>query len=295
MSNGIECFDGPCIPDMKFACGNCPIKPRHKPKMFYGMIGGTGTDKKLNDGYIPYIIVSAASMWTGKKFKRWTPPKHDLKFIDSGGFSFFSKWGEYPFDLETYLALADRENPDFLATRDYPCEPKALLGKSIRERIDAGLRNATNCLSHDKYPWVTVIQGYRLEHYQYSCEQIKDLGLQTQLMAAGSLCVRKRDAEVRRILRLVRRNFPNQRLHGFGIDLRFLRDNYIRENLWSCDTQAWQFGDYLVDGKHYHLPASEAHKLTRFKEYKAQVDQLLGILDGVSKLMTGSEGEKNVA
>lgn len=256
----------------------------HKPKMFYGMIGGTGTDKKLNDGYVPYIIVSAASMWTGKKFKRWIPPSHEMKFIDSGGFSFFSKWGEYPFDLSAYLELADRENPQFLATRDYPCEPDALGGNTIRERINAGLANAIECQEHDRYPWVQVIQGYGLQDYQYCCERIKDLGLRTPLMAIGSLCIRKKVAEVRRILRVIRRAFPNQNLHGFGIDLRFLRDPYIREMLWSCDTQAWQFGDYLVDGKRYHLPACEAHKLVRFKQYKSQVDELLSILDGVPKL-----------
>jgi hypothetical protein len=256
-------------------------------KMFYGMIGGTGTDHKLGNGYVENICCSAASMWTGKKFKRWTPPNHKLMFIDSGGFSFFYKSGDYPFSTEQYVELAETYKPDYLAVRDYPCEPDTarVAGlKTNKERIDATIRNTLECLKFKHLPWVAVVQGYKLSEYQYSCDQMKEYNIETPLIAIGSLCVRKKVADARRIIRVVQKNFPLARLHGFGIDFRFLHDPYIVTTLWSSDTQAWQFNNFGHGPAEYHLPTCEREKLLNFRDYQVQVDELLDRFEKNSKV-----------
>ena len=251
-------------------------------RVFYGMIGGVGTDRKVGGGYVENICCSAASMWTGKKFKRWQPPKHSLMFIDSGGYSFFQRKGDYPFSCADYVEMTKQHSPDFVAVRDYPCEPDIKRSSTLRtniQRIDATIENTIKCREFSDVPWVSIVQGYKLSEYQYCCDQIKAHGLETPLMAIGSLCVRKRTADSRRIIRLVRSNFSKARLHGFGIDFRFLKDIYIAQTLWSSDTQAWQFG-YPSS----YFPKNQAQALKNYESYSKAIDRLLTRYQANSKI-----------
>ena len=125
-----------------------------------------------------------------------------------------------------------------------------------------------------------VIQGYRVEEYLYSIDRIKEQGLLTDLMAIGSLCVRKKISEVRKIILLIRKNLPSRvKLHGFGVDLRFLRDPAIFNALYSTDTAAWKWNnrahwepDWQPKG---YMPKTEFDKLKNFEKYKAKVEALL--------------------
>jgi len=122
-----------------------------------------------------------------------------------------------------------------------------------------------------------VVQGYRQDEYQYCCDRIKDEGLETEHLAIGTLCCRKKINEARRIIRLVHREFPNAKLHGFGIDLRFLKDPIIRTCLWSSDTQAWKWNgpETMQKNSGYFKPSSEAIKLENFTTYSKRVDDIL--------------------
>jgi len=99
---------------------------------------------------------------------------------------------------------------------------------------------------------------------------MKNHGIETPLIAIGSLCVRKKILDTKRVIHLAQRNFPNARLHGFGIDLRFLKDDYIASALWSADTQAWQFGN-----PSRYFPRSEAEALENYFTYSNAVDRIL--------------------
>lgn len=246
-------------------------------KMFYGC-EGSGTDKKMGDGFVSEILISAASLWNGKKFKNFKPPRYNELFLDSGGFSFFYKAGDYPFSLQEYSELARKLNAEYVAIRDYPCEPdvKRIEGKTTnKERIDATINNAKECMKIQDINWVMVVQGYNESEYQYCCDRIKEEGLETPLMAIGSLCVRKKTREARGIISRVRRNFPDNGLHGFGIDLKFIKDNVIKASLYSADTQAWKWNNRNQDPHRGILPKSEADKLENYKFYKKKIDRLI--------------------
>ena len=81
---------------------------------------------------VPNIMLSAGSVWDTKK--NWNLSRTRLPeviqrvIVDSGGFAFFSRWGDYPFSLEKYLELVyhikDKHPLYRVATLDYPCEPE---------------------------------------------------------------------------------------------------------------------------------------------------------------------------
>lgn len=245
-------------------------------KMFYGN-EGSGTDKRMGDGYVQCILISAASLWNGKRFKKFNPAQHEDLFLDSGGFSFFYKSGDYPFTLDQYVELARKLEASYVAIWDYPCEPDVVRTEGKRsniERIDATIENAKECLKVKDLNWVMVVQGYKPSEYQYCCDRIKEEGLQTPLIAIGSLCVRKKIRQAREIISLVRRNFPDNDLHGFGIDLKFLKDTVILGSLYSADTQAWKWNNRNQDPHRGILPKSQKDKLENYKFYKKKIDRV---------------------
>jgi tRNA-guanine family transglycosylase len=242
--------------------------------VFYGC-EGSGSDKKMGGGRVDHILISASVLWRGNKFKNFFPPEHDVLFLDSGGYSFFNRVGDYPFSVSHYVELAKKLDANFVSVLDYPCEPDVLRDSGLStniERIERTIRNAKECMKHNDINWVMVIQGYELSEYQYCCDRVKDEGLETDVIAIGSLCVRKKVSDARKIISLVRRNFPHARLHGFGVDLKFLRDVKIRSMLWSTDTQAWR---WCNNGK-YHFPMTEQEKLDNFNRYRLKVESIMG-------------------
>ena len=63
-------------------------------KVFFAL-DGSNTDEKLD---YPYFLISGATLWNGKRFRdmRANPYMREL-FLDSGGFSFFYRSGDYEF------------------------------------------------------------------------------------------------------------------------------------------------------------------------------------------------------
>lgn len=255
-------------------------------KLFYGL-ECTSTDRKM--GYCENVCISIASVYAmgGGKFRKLVPPVHERLLMDSGGFSFFQKYDEYPFDTRTYVDYAMQYDPFMLAVRDYPCEPGIArnLRATNKERIDATIENAKECLTFDA-PWMMVVQGYHQDEYRYCCQRIRDEGLETEHLAIGTLCCRKKINEARRIITLIRREFPSAKLHGFGIDLRFLRDPIIRNSLWSSDTQAWKWNgpETMQLDSGYFKPSCQAIKLENFKTYQDRVNRVLAADDGRTDL-----------
>jgi hypothetical protein len=248
-------------------------------KFFYGC-DGSGADRKMLGGYVPYVLISACRLWAGKKFRSWVGPRRDELFLDSGGFSFFSHYQEYPFSIEQYVELARRENATYIATLDYPCEPLVFRadGDDNYKRIERSVKNAAKCLdSCSDLNWVTVIQGYSLSEYRYCVQRLKDEDLLTDIMAVGSLCVRKKSSEVRRVLSTIAKLLPGTRLHGFGIDMRMLRDPVIRRLLYSTDSLAWHFKSKEfrdADFKCFRCP-TEADKLHNLEIYAEKIQKLI--------------------
>lgn len=224
----------------------------------------------------PYILISAAPLWYGKKFRRIKlKSKYEELFLDSGGFSFFYRSGDYPFSIEDYVELARYLNADYVAIMDYPCEPDVVriegLASNI-ERIEAIITNAHKLMKYEDVNWVMVLQGYLIEEYMYAVERIKEEGLTTDLIAIGSLCLRKKRSKIYEVIKVAR--YLNTKLHGFGIDIRALRYLPIFASLYSVDTGAWRFSSIRSKGKQMY-PLTREEKLLNLKRYREIVDNLL--------------------
>ena len=158
-------------------------------RFYYGMTGG-GTDRRIGGGHVPYIMISAATLWNPKmyKFRNYRPPSYDGFFLDSAGFTVQARWGKYPFTLEQYVDLAARLNVDHAATLDYPCEPKVNreVHATNEDRIRETVMNADRALrTYRLIPWVPVIQGYTAGEYHDCIGMLEAVGAVRPFMAVG--------------------------------------------------------------------------------------------------------------
>jgi hypothetical protein len=251
-------------------------------RMYYGL-EGTVTDRTLGGGYVPNILVSATVLWRGWKvakndqqgtFRSIRPPAHESLYLDSGGYAFFHRHGDYPYTLDQYAALAVAYGADFVSTMDYPCEVGVKRPERLRtnvDRIRRTVENASTAMERfPKLPWVPVVQGFAPQEYEASADLIVDAGLERPVMAIGTLCARKSADEAWAIIRTVARKLPGVKLHGFGIDMRFLRDRRIRSTLWSADTSAWKFNP--PSGRMF--PRND-EKAATFTKYSARIDDII--------------------
>ena len=198
---------------------------------------------------VPNIMISAGPSWLNGKWHNWNGLSPERLFIDSGGFSFFKKWGEYPFDLETYLSfiynLKEQYPLELCAVMDYPCEIEANRTKlkTNKDRIEATVRNAVECIDADpNLPWIPVIQGFSLEEYLHCVDLYEQVGIRLDYIAVGSVCARKGNLHsIRRILTKIR-DRTKARLHSFGLSLTYLKDSQIHNAVYSSDSAAWNWG-----------------------------------------------------
>jgi hypothetical protein len=247
--------------------------------MYYGLDWVGAVNRRLGGGHVPYVLISASVLWnsTRKRFQKFHGPTRRSLFVDSGGFGFHKRYGEYPFSRETYAELATALGADLVAVRDYPCEPG--VNRSAHEtntdRIVEGVTEArTLTRAYPGVPWVPVIQGFTPGEYAESVALHESAGVVRPLMAVGTLCRRKKVDEACAILRRIRRELPDTRLHGFGIDLRFLRDRRIQAFLWSADTAAWKLNNPTTHPKGHLFPTNE-EKVANFAAYSERVERVL--------------------
>lgn len=203
---------------------------------------------------VPNIMLSAGSVWHPKQnwnLSRTRLPKMVERLIlDSGGYAFFSRWGEYPFDLEKYLELAyylrDLHPLYRVATLDYPCEPDINRSQIMtnEERIQKTVSNAVECFHKDNsIPWLPVIQGYTVEEYLYCIDLYNDYGIGSDYWAIGSICSRKgAPYELRNIITKIKERHQTQKLHAFGLGIPYLSDPQIFNAIYSSDSAAWNWG-----------------------------------------------------
>jgi len=200
----------------------------------------------------PYLI-SAAVLWNKKRYRFRIFRKRPLQglfFLDSGGFSFFSKEGVYPFSPDEYLEFIRKVRPDFFATMDYPCEPDVNRSalRTNKDRIEA-------TVDYGVYLWkrrhtvdskpIVVIQGYTLEEYTYCYELYRKRGVDADYWAFGSMCRRWKDSEIRKYVRYFREKLIGNgpKIHIFGIKISAINRDVV-ESVDSIDTAAWCYAKY---------------------------------------------------
>jgi len=203
---------------------------------------------------VPNIMLSAGSI-SDKTGTKWQfsrtrlPATVENVILDSGGFAFFSRWGDYPFSLEDYLDLVYHvrdEHPLFrVATLDYPCEPEINRRQLMTndERIEKTISNAVECVQADKtLPWLPVIQGYTLNEYLDCIERYREVGLKSDYWAIGSICSRKGSPlQIRQIITGIKRQLPTEKLHAFGLGIPYLEDPQVFQSIYSSDSAAWNW------------------------------------------------------
>jgi len=202
------------------------------------------------------ILISAATLWIRTKGRYlWKPklPPHRELIIDSGAFSLLSSLKDYPFSFEDYISLAYDYRPDFIAARDWPCEPYGRIQIDTAERIrrtveaDAQICDAT--LPNGTRP-LPVIQGWTVRDYLSCIGQLREAGLIRPYMAVGSCCKRSNIRQVMEIARAIRAELPTVRLHYFGLKIQAFRQPGFVYLADSTDTGAWAlYGKFIAPWK----------------------------------------------
>lgn len=187
------------------------------------------------------VIISAASLWTGKRFREKRKWIWSDFALDSGGFVALNKWGDYPFSPDDYLTLIERMKPSWAASMDYPCEPDIARGTrlSIDDRITATVENTIYLFERSDLI-MPVLQGYTAVEYE-RCWKLLSSKMRVRRLAIGSVCKRQSTREIATLCWKLRQFLPPIPIHGFGVKLRALAFPETWALFSSIDTNAWEF------------------------------------------------------
>lgn len=170
--------------------------------------------------------------------------------LDSGAFTKVARDGGYTDPPEVYAAQVRRwaglVRLVSASTEDYMCEPFVLgkTGLSIEahQRLTIERYDALRALVGDAAYLMPVVQGYLPHHYT---QHVRDYGDRLGLGAwvgVGSVCKRNGSPrDMAAVLRAVKAERPDLRLHGFGAKVTALQSTEVRGLLHSADSMAWSF------------------------------------------------------
>lgn len=175
--------------------------------------------------------------------------------LDSGAFTILNKHGYYPQSPYEYALRANRwrllvANLLVIVAQDYMCEPFVLTRTGLTvakhqrltiERYDE-LVWWWNALGASAVPVMPVLQGFEPEEYVAHLHAYGDRITPGMWVGVGSVCKRQGDpGAILRVLRAIKAERPDLRLHGFGVKLTALAVQAIRCLLHSADSMAWSF------------------------------------------------------
>lgn len=206
---------------------------------------GVWTKKQVENLDYPFII--SIKTLLNSNFEEVLRNKRDW-MVDSGGFTELRSNGKYTFSIEEYLNEIERVEPNYFFVMDWMCEPSILkkTGLSIREHQINTLKNYLRMKKEFNNRDINsklcgVIQGWKKEDYLRHIEMLKERNLITDLMGVGSICRRFADKEIIEILKAIKKELPNTKLHGFGVKKNILKYRITHNLLYSCDSMAWSY------------------------------------------------------
>ena len=234
-----------------------------------------------------FYLVSAAGLWwdcRGKVVRRRYPSPRTRMFLDGGGFTFFSKQGDYPFSPDEYLKLVEHPyygyRPLLWAALDYPCEPEIVRSsQSNLDRIEATLDHLSYLKRYATHEgMVPVVQGYTLDERFHCLDRMASAGLTSSFMAIGSLCalpdVKKIDEIVTAIGDYAEKNLSHPvAWHLFGVKTSYfkLTNSTGWPYVFSFDTAAWELGN-AGETKNAR---GQAELEFRFHRYRDRISEIL--------------------
>lgn len=170
--------------------------------------------------------------------------------LDSGAFKEIEQFGRYRHGPEEYAEEVNRlstVNPGLIVavSQDWMCEPfmleKTGLGVTQHQGLTIERYAKLRGLIKDVYV-MPVLQGYAPEDYvRHIWMYGRNLGV-ASYVGVGSVCKRNSDvSQVEVILRMIKNERPDLRLHGFGLKVTALRSAEVRDRCYSADSMAWSW------------------------------------------------------
>jgi hypothetical protein len=216
---------------------------------------GFGWESKIRkENTYPLGFVSVACNYSYNSYKKLTGWKinglTDL-MLDSGGFSFLNRFGDYPISWNMFVDWVHKMNDvnngivSYVATPDYPCEKEITRTCELAtnfERIIKTIDNAVVVM--DKYPdikWMPVIQGYNFEEYKQCLDLYRSRGINPEKFAIGSMC---RRSDVRQIEQYVKKLIEyglKEKIHLFGLCAKGLKSKYLDSVVDSSDSISYTY------------------------------------------------------
>lgn len=163
--------------------------------------------------------------------------------LDSAGFTEISLFGKYTISEEDYIELIRRQRPTLAFCQDWMCEDEILVktGLTIPDHQRLTLESYLRLVQHS--PRIApVLQGYALDDYLEHAQMYVDAGVDmTQVFGLGSVCRRSNSKEAVDLIVGIAKEYPNIKLHGFGIKTLAFKYVEVLDNLYSADSMAWQY------------------------------------------------------
>lgn len=168
--------------------------------------------------------------------------------FDSGGFTELQRHGRWTGDDATFAGEVVQWTeqvgaPDFVAIRDWMCEPFMLgkTGKTIAEHQARTIESLVNLRARaPAVPWMPVLQGWQCDDYLSHLEQYRSAGFDLTaepIVGVGSICRRQATREATQIIRTVASK--RIRVHAFGVKSDGLK--LFGDCIQSADSMAWSF------------------------------------------------------
>lgn len=235
------------------------------------MIFFTGMHHPSDAHRVPAAFISAHAI---KKRKSGFPVRRWV--MDSAAFTTIKTHGGYPEPASEYAATIRRfaRNGRLLAavTQDYMCEAIMLerTGLTIAEHQRLTIERYDELLTCDTggIYIMPVLQGYAPEDYVSHIRQYGERLKPRMWVGVGSVCKRNSNpAAIRAVLRAIKKERPDLRLHGFGLKLTALADWEIISLLFSSDSMAWSYAA-RVEGRDGNDPAEAIKYTERVQELR---------------------------
>lgn len=170
--------------------------------------------------------------------------------MDSGAFTSVALKSGYDHEPAEYAAQIRRwlgcGRLEWAAAQDFMCEPFVLaktgLTAAQHQQLTVERYDALTACDTGGVPILPVLQGYWPDDYRRHVEQYGSRLRPGMRVGVGSVCKRNGSTrEVGAVLRAIKRERPDLRLHGFGLKRTALADGGVRALLASADSMAWSF------------------------------------------------------
>jgi hypothetical protein len=170
--------------------------------------------------------------------------------MDSGAFTSVALKGGYDHSPAEYAAQVRRwagcGRLLWAAAQDYMCEPFVLArtGGTVagHQRLTIERYDELADCDTGGVPILPVLQGFWPDDYRRHMDAYGERLRPGMAVGVGSVCKRNGSvSETAAILRAIRRERPDLRLHGFGLKRTALASGDIRRLLASADSMAWSY------------------------------------------------------